>query len=116
MADDIVDGFNQSGRPAFQDIINGQFNYVTLKLMELYPELESGLYNVKNGLSKSLPWTESQYNHAVNEVHLSINAEKEKLISIFTNLCKEKNQSHLVDLFEMSLNKIQSNYATQLSL
>jgi len=116
MADDIVDGFNQSGRPAFQDIINGQFNYVTLKLMELYPELESGLYNVKNGQSKSLPWTESQYNDAVMEVHLSINSEKEKLISIFTNLCKEKNQTHLVDLFEMSLNKIQSNYATQLSL
>lgn len=118
MADDIVDGFNQSGRPAFQDIINGQFNYVTLKLIQLYPELEHALYDIKNGRSQALPWSDSQYHHAVKEVHLAINSEKDKLVSTFKNLCndKDKNQSHLVDLFEMSLNKIQSNYATQLSL
>lgn len=116
MADDIVDGFNQSGRPAFQDILNGQFNYVTLKLMELYPELEKSIYAVKNGESQTLPWTDKEYSHAVHAVHEAINTEKNKLITIFTNLCKEKNNLELVPIFEASLNKIQANYAVQLAL
>ena len=116
MADDIVDGLNQSGRPAFQDIINGQLNYVILKLIELYPDLYRSIYAVKNGESKVFPWTQEQYNHAIRSVHESINFEKDKLISIFYNLCKENEQEDLVPLFEVSLNKIQSNYAGQLSL
>lgn len=116
MADDIVDGFNQSGRPAFQDILNGQFNYVTLKLMELYPELEKEIYAVKNGETKSLPWSDKQYSHAVHAVHEAINAEKNKLVTVFTNLAKEKNNLELVPIFEASLNKIQANYAVQLAL
>lgn len=114
MADDIVDGFTQSGRPAFQDIINGQINYVTLKLIELYPELYGPIYAVKNGESKELPWTKEQYAHAVREVHENITFEKDKLVSIFSDLCREKNQSELVPIFEMTLTKIQSNYASVL--
>lgn len=116
MADDIVDGLTQSGRPAFQDIINGQLNYVTLKLIELYPELYRPIYAVKNGESKNLPWTDEQYMHAIKAVHESINFEKDKLFSIFGSLCREKNQEELIPLFEMTLNKIQSNYGTLLSL
>jgi geranylgeranyl pyrophosphate synthase len=116
MADDIVDGFNQSGRPAFQDIINGQLNYVTLKLIELYPDLYRPIYAVKNGESKELPWTEKQYSEAIHAVHETINFEKDKLVSIFTELCREKKQEDLIPVFEVTLNKIQSNYAAQLAL
>ncbi len=114
MADDIVDGFNQSGRPAFQDIINGQLNYVTLKMIELYPDLYDSIYAFKNGEIKILPWTESQYQHAVLEVHESINAEKNKLVSTFRELCLPTQQEDLGDIFELSLTKIQANYAIQL--
>lgn len=116
MADDIVDGFNQSGRPAFQDIINGQLNYVTLKLIELYPDLYKPIYAVKNGETKTLPWTDEQYKNAIMAVHEAINFEKDKLISIFTDLCRKKNQEDLADLFTMTLTKIQANYAAQLAL
>lgn len=116
MADDIVDGFNQSGRPAFQDIINGQLNYVTLKLIELYPDLYGPIYAVKNGESKILPWTEDQYSHAIHAVHETINFEKDKLVSIFTKLAEDRNQEDLIPIFEVSLNKIQANYAAQLAL
>ena len=116
MADDIVDGFNQSGRPAFQDIINGQLNYVTVKLIELYPDLYRSIYAVKNGETKEIPWTEEQYSHAVHAVHETINFEKDKLLSIFSELCIEKKQEDLIPIFEVTLNKIQSNYATQLAL
>jgi geranylgeranyl pyrophosphate synthase len=116
MADDIVDGLNQNGRPAFQDIMNGQFNYVTLKLCELYPELYRPLCALKNGETTDLPWSETQYFEAVKSVHESIKSEKDKLITLFTNLCHEKNQNELVEVFAMSLNKIQSNYAASLSL
>ena len=116
MADDIVDGLNQSGRPAFQDIINGQLNYVTLKMIELYPDLYQPVYALKNGERKDFPWTEAQYSHAIRAVHEAINFEKDKLISIFSDLCRQKKQEELVDLFEMSLNKIQSNYWALLAL
>jgi geranylgeranyl pyrophosphate synthase len=116
MADDIVDGLNQSGRPAFQDIINGQLNYVTLKLIELYPELKGPIYAVKEGKSTSLPWSEEQYQHAIREVHEIINNEKNQLISTFKNLCQMKNKEEFVDIFELSLTKIQANYAPQLGL
>lgn len=116
MADDIVDGFNQSGRPAFQDIINGQLNYVTLKLIELYPDLYKSIYAVKNGETQTLPWTDEQYKNAIMAVHEAINFEKDKLISIFTDLCRKKNQEDLADLFAMTLTKIQANYAAQLAL
>lgn len=116
MADDIVDGLTQSGRPAFQDIINGQLNYVTLKLIELYPDLYRPIYAVKNGESKDLPWSEEQYLQAIRAVHDLINFEKDKLISIFSGLCREKNQEEFIPVFEMTLNKIQANYVTLLSL
>lgn len=116
MADDIVDGFNLSGRPAFQDIINGQLNYVTLKLIELYPELYQPIYAVKNGETKTLPWNEEQYQKAVSSVHAGINFEKDKMVSIFRDLCKAKKQEELVEIFEATLNKIQMNYSSQLSL
>jgi geranylgeranyl pyrophosphate synthase len=116
MADDIVDGLNVSGRPAFQDIINGQLNYVTLKLIELYPDLYRPIYAIKNGETKELPWTEEQYSLAIRAVHETINFEKNKLVSIFSNLCHEKGQEDLIAIFEVTLNKIQSNYATQLGL
>ncbi len=116
MADDIVDGLTQSGRPPFQDIINGQLNYVTLKLIELYPDLYRPIYAVKNGETKDIPWSEEQYLHAIRAVHEVINFEKDKLISIFSGLCREKNQEEFIPVFEMTLNKIQSNYVTLLSL
>jgi geranylgeranyl pyrophosphate synthase len=114
MADDIVDGFNQSGRPAFQDIINGQFNYVTLKLIELYPDLAAPIYQVKTGKSKILPWGEDQYREAIMRVHEAIDKEKMKLVNIFKNLCEKRNHPELSDIFELTLTKIQSNYASQL--
>lgn len=111
MADDIVDGLNQSGRPAFQDIINGQLNYVTLKLIELYPDLYRPIYEMKNGKEMEFPWTEAQYSHAIKAVHEAINFEKDKLFSIFAGLCIERNQDELIPIFELTLNKIQSNYS-----
>lgn len=116
MADDIVDGFTQSGRPAFQDIINGQMNYVTLKLVELFPELTNAVYDLKNGKRKDFPWTDDQYTAAIRGVHDAITTEKNKLVSIFSSLCKEKNQEDFIPLFEMTLGKIQSNYTSQLAL
>jgi geranylgeranyl pyrophosphate synthase len=116
MADDIVDGLNQSGRPAFQDIINGQLNYVTLKLIELYPNLKASIYAVKTGERKDLPWTDAQYSHAIHAVHDVINAEKDKLVSTFAAICNEKKEEELIPYFELALNKIQANYAAQLAL
>ena len=116
MADDIVDGFNQSGRAAFQDISNGQLNYVTLKLIELYPELYSAIYSLKNGIDKDFPWTEAQYAHAIKSVHEEINFEKDRLFSLFSDLCRTKKQEDLIEIFQLTLNKIQTNYATLLAL
>lgn len=117
MADDIVDGFTQSGRPAYQDIINGQFNYVTLKLLELFPALSDSLYAFKkNPVGKDLPWSEEQYHKALLGVHEGINQEKDKILSTFSALCKEKNQEELYPVFEMMINKIQTNYTSTLSL
>jgi geranylgeranyl pyrophosphate synthase len=114
MADDIVDGLNQSGRPAFQDIINGQLNYVTLKLIELYPELEAPIYKVKEGQSTGLPWSKDQYQEAILEVHKGIDREKNKLMETFRDLCLKRNHPEFADIFELTLTKIQSNYASQL--
>jgi geranylgeranyl pyrophosphate synthase len=114
MADDIVDGLNVSGRPAFQDIINGQLNYVTLKLIELYPDLYSSIYALKNGETKEIPWTSEQYSGAIHGVHEAINFERDKLVSIFSEVSKKNNQEDLIPVFEMSLAKIQSNYASLL--
>jgi geranylgeranyl pyrophosphate synthase len=116
MADDIVDGLTQSGRPAFQDITNGQLNYVTLKLIELYPDLYRPIYELKEGKKIDFPWKEFQYAEAIKAVHEAINFEKDRLVSLFADLCREKKQEELVPVFEMTLNKIQSNYATLLAL
>jgi geranylgeranyl pyrophosphate synthase len=116
MADDIVDGLDQSGRPPFQDIINGQLNYVTLKLIELYPDLFEPMYELKNGNQVDFPWSEDQYANAIRGVHESINFEKDKLITIFSDLCRQKQNEDLIPVFEVSLNKIQSNYAALLAL
>jgi len=116
MADDIVDGLTQSGRPAFQDVINGQLNYVTLKLIELFPTLHSPIYKLKAGLTNEIPWTHDQYTAAIKSVHEEINSEKEKLVGIFSELCREKGKEPLIPFFAAVLTKIQLNYSEQLSL
>lgn len=110
MADDIVDGIHTSGKPAFADIKNGQLNYVTLKLIELYPDLYAPVYAIKGKPEAEIPWTVEQYDRAVAAVDEVINFEKDKILSIFNGLCQEKNQQELLPIFEMMINKIQSNY------
>jgi geranylgeranyl pyrophosphate synthase len=112
MADDIVDGLNISGRPPFQDITNGQFNFVTLKLMELFPEITQDLYAFKKSPKDILPWTTTQYNEAIRAVDSVINFERDRVLSIFEALCTEKNKKDLIPLFEMMIRKIQSNYSS----
>lgn len=116
MADDIVDGLAVGGRPAFQDIINGQLNYVTIKLTELYPHLYGAIYEFKKNPSVSVPWSEEQYMKAIMAVHEIINFEKDKVFSIFTSLCSEHKQMDLFPIFETTINKIQANYATPLKI
>jgi geranylgeranyl pyrophosphate synthase len=110
MADDIVDGLTVSGRPAFQDITNGQMNYVTLKLIELYPELSNGIYAIKGNSGMSVPWTNTQYQKAIEAVHDDINDERDKVLSTFASLCRMNNKEELMPLFGMMIHKIQSNY------
>ncbi|HXH76583.1 MAG TPA: polyprenyl synthetase family protein [Bacteriovoracaceae bacterium] len=115
MADDIVDGMHTSGKPAFQDLLNGQINFVTLKLIELHPELYSAVYALKSNPKNPVPWTYEQYHKAILEVDKVINFEKDKVLSIFSKLCKENKQPDLMPIFEMMINKIQSNYSAALS-
>lgn len=110
MADDIVDGMHTSGKPAFLDILNGQMNYVTVKLVELYPELYTAVYALKGNPQGQIPWTPAQYSRAIQAVDAEINFEKDKLFSVFKGLCQERNHQELYPIFEMMINKIQANY------
>lgn len=110
MADDIVDGLNHGGRPPFQDITNGQFNFVTLKLMDLYPELKDSLYKFKADASGSMPWTEVQYHEAIRAVDAVIVQEINQAVSIFKDVSKKQNKEDLVFIFELMIGKIKSNY------
>ena len=116
MADDIVDGLEQTGRAPFQDIFNGQFNYVSLKLIELYPDLTESVYALKTGENKKIPWTQEQYLEAIKAIHSLINIEKKQLLDIFQLLCEKKKQKDLVEIFDLTLSRIQLNYSTKLNL
>ena len=111
MADDIVDGLNLSGRPPFQDIINGQLNFVTLKLIELNPHLYTSVYKFKENPMVGIPWTMDQYHAAIKAVDADIEKEKERIVSVFSKLCQHKGKSELTPIFELMINKIQSNYS-----
>lgn len=112
MADDIVDGLPLSGRPPFQDLINGQLNFVTLKLIELYPELYNSVYEFKKNPMIGAPWTKQQYSSAIQGVDQDIKDEMSKIFSVFSSLCHEKKKTDLIPVFEAMINKIQSNYST----
>jgi geranylgeranyl pyrophosphate synthase len=111
MADDIVDGLNVSGRPAFQDIINGQLNFVTLKLIELYPELAVSVYKFKDNPMVGIPWTMDQYHEAIRGVDQMIRAENAAVVSTFAKICEARRKMELVPIFKATVDKIQSNYA-----
>ncbi|MGE3610007.1 MAG: polyprenyl synthetase family protein [Bacteriovoracaceae bacterium] len=116
MADDIVDGLNVGGRAPFQDLVNGQLNYVTLKLIELYPHLFGPVYEFRKNPKTHFPWTDEQYMKAIMAVHEEINFEKDKVLSIFNSLCVEHKQMDLFPIFEITINKIQSNYIGPLKI
>ncbi len=111
MADDIVDGLNLSGRPPFQDIINGQLNFVTLKLIELYPELAVSVYKFKDNPMVGIPWTMDQYHEAIKAVDQLITSENNNVVSMFRHLCEARNKMGLVPIFKLSIDRIQNNYA-----
>jgi len=48
------------------------------------------------------------------EVDKDIEKEKEEVLRAFSSLCDEYSKPELRDLFEMMINKIQSNYHKQL--
>lgn len=110
MADDIVDGLSVGGRPAFQDIMNGQLNFVTLKLIELFPDLKASLYSFKQMPKGQTPWSLSQYSSAIRAVDKDITAEKNKVNATFGQLCEAKDKEALIPLFSAMIDKIQSNY------
>jgi geranylgeranyl pyrophosphate synthase len=114
MADDIVDGLSTSGKPAFLDILNGQINFVSLKLIELYPELAKPVYELKGNPDSKIPWTQSQYQKAIEAVDEAIDHERDKITSIFAKLSQENNSDELLSIFEMMIAKIQSNYEAAL--
>jgi geranylgeranyl pyrophosphate synthase len=114
MADDIVDGLETSGKPAFLDILNGQINFVTQRLTELYPHLKSQVYALKNKNSHHIPWTNEQYREAMNSIDQTIELEKEIILKTAHELCLERNVIELYPFFELMINKIQSNYAGQI--
>lgn len=111
MADDIVDGLALSGRPPFQDIINGQLNFVTLKLIALNPNLYSSMYRFKENPMVGIPWTMDQYHTAIRAVDADIEMEKNRIVSVFVTLCQDKKKTELIPIFELMINKIQSNYS-----
>lgn len=110
MADDIVDGLTTSGKPAFLDILNGQINFVTLKLCELYPELTEAVYDLKGTVNGSVPWGQDQYKRAMLAVDEMINYEKDKILSILHDLCQKKNAADYYAVFELMISKIQAPY------
>ncbi len=111
MADDIVDGLHHGGRAPFQDLENGQLNFVTLKLIELFPELKKNVSDQKGKSLTTLPWTEEQYEKAILAVDADIRTEKEKIIEIFDALVEKTNHQELSPLFEAMVSRIQMNYA-----
>lgn len=114
MADDIVDATHTSGKPAFLDILNGQINFVTQKLMVIYPELQEGIYHLRRNPEAPLPWSQDQYFKAIQEVHEDINAEKTVIMNNLTAICEERKMTELLPLFELMIYKIQSNYESVL--
>lgn len=115
MADDIIDSTATSGKPAFLDIMNGQINFVTEKLCELYPELKTGIYTLRRDHTAAIPWSSQQYFNAIKKVDEDINAEKEVILSNLTRICELNNKTDLLPLFELMIYKIQSNYESVLS-
>lgn len=114
MADDIVDATQTSGKPAFLDILNGQINFVTHKLCELYPELKASVYNLRRSPDATIPWSKDQYFKAIQEVHYDINSERAVVINNLKRICEERDENELLPLFELMIYKIQSNYESLL--
>lgn len=111
MADDIVDGLHHGGREPFQDLSNGQLNFVTLKLIELFPQLKSSVLSFKDKPQLSLPWAPEQYEKAILAVDSDIRVEKDRVLEIFNTLALKTNHSELTPLFEAMITRIQLNYA-----
>jgi len=115
MADDIVDATVTSGKPAFLDILNGQINFVTQKLCEIYPELKDGVYSLRHNPNAPIPWTEEQYFEAIKKVDEDINIEKKLILNHLEKVCQENQKTDLLPLFELMIYKIQSNYESVLN-
>lgn len=110
MADDIVDATATSGKPAFLDILNGQINFVTQKLCEIYPELTEGVYHLRRHPEAPIPWSSEQYFAAIKKVDQDINTEKELILSNLQKICAANDKLDLLPMFELMIYKIQSNY------
>lgn len=114
MADDIVDAMETSGKPAYLDILNGQINFVTQKLCDIYPELKAGVYELRENPKAALPWSKEQYFNAIKHVDQDINKEREVIMGHLKRICQEKQEDDLLPIFEMMIYKIQSNYSSML--
>jgi geranylgeranyl pyrophosphate synthase len=112
MADDIVDGLHHGGREPFQDLSNGQLNFVSLKLIELFPELKTTVLAFKDKTETFLPWTSEQYEKAILGVDADIRAEKARVLEIFCTLTAKTKRQDLTPLFDAMVSRIQMNYAS----
>jgi hypothetical protein len=73
--------------------------------------LENDIYELRKNPKRALPWTPSQYQEAILSVDRSIEDDKQKILQFVEKICTENSQEVLMPLFEMMINKIQSNYS-----
>ncbi len=102
IVDDILDFDPKSKKPFALDIANGQINYVTVAMVDKYPELLekiAAIYGQKN--NKEWPWTEDQLNYAKN-----VTIEKAKLwvskgqksLSEIEKICKANGVAYKIEV------------------
>jgi geranylgeranyl pyrophosphate synthase len=104
MIDDNLDYSRNSGKEYAKDLKEGLINFTTLNLIQLYPELYNGIYQIRGSNFETHPWTEPQIEDAKLKTVEKSGQLFEEIFQLLHQLAEKENLSHTNDDYQDLLN------------
>lgn len=104
--DDCLDYAKTSGKEYAKDLKEGLINFVTLHLIQLYPELYYPVYQLRGSSQTNYPWSDSQLNEAIDLTKKYIFDIYQDIFALIDRLSDSPKKQIFIDYLKTSAQRI----------
>ena len=104
--DDCLDYARTTGKEYAKDLKEGLINFVTLNLIQLYPELYYPIYQLRGSNQENYPWSESQLQEALELTRKQILTIYQEIYNLIDELSDSPKKEEFINYLKSSSQRI----------